>query len=147
MTKPLKQISGDKRCVSVTAAMATGTTPEEFEAFVAAMPTAFARSEPPYEDIHVYSYLLSKGLLCGLGFVAQQPKDGAFRLKYDVMDHPAYLVVEGHGTDHAIYWDGSHIFDPDPTTRNGRSPTDYKIKLWVPIYRVENPPSQPTKTS
>lgn len=146
MTEALKQISGDKRCVSFVAAMATGTTPEEFERFVSEM-KGYGRSEPPYEDIHVYSYLLSKGMLCGLGFVEQQPKDGAFRLKYDVMDHPAYLVVEGHGTDHAIYWDGCHIFDPDPTTRNGRSPTDYKIKLWVPIYKVENPPSQHTKTS
>ena len=146
MTEALKQISGDKRCVSFVAAMATGTTPEEFERFVSEM-KGYGRSEPPYEDIHVYSYLLSKGMLCGLGFVEQQPKDGAFRLKYDVMDHPAYLVVEGHGTDHAIYWDGCHIFDPDPTTRNGRSPTDYKIKLWVPIYKVENPPSQHTQTS
>ena len=146
MTEALKQISGDKRCVSFVAAMATGTTPEEFERFVSNM-KGYGRSEPPYEDIHVYSYLLSKGMLCGLGFVEQQPKDGAFRIKYDVMDHPAYLVVEGHGTDHAIYWDGCHIFDPDPTTRNGRSPTDYKIKLWVPIYKVENPPSQHTKTS
>ena len=146
MTEALKQISGDKRCVSFVAAMATGTTPEEFERFVSEM-KGYGRSEPPYEDIHVYSYLLSKGMLCGLGFVEQQPKDGAFRLKYDVMDHPAYLVVEGHGTDHAVYWDGCHIFDPDPTTRNGRSPTDYKIKLWVPIYKVENPPSQHTKTS
>ena len=146
MKEGLKQVAGDKRCVSFVAAMATGTTPEEFEQFVAEM-NGYNRREPPYEDIHIYSYLLSKGLLCGLGFVAQQPKNGAFQVRYDVMDHPAYLVVEGRGTDHAIYWDGTHIFDPDPNTRNGKDPNDYKIKLWVPIYRVENPPSPPTKTS
>lgn len=146
MKEGLKQISGDKRCVSFVAAMATGTTPEEFERFVSEM-KGYGRSEPPYEDIHVYSYLLSKGLLCGLGFVAQQPKLGAFTLRYDVMDHPAYLVVAGPSTDHAVYWDGQHIFDPDPRTSNGRDPNEYHIKLWVPIYKVENPPSPATQTS
>ena len=137
MTKPLKQARGDKRCVSFTAAMATGTTPEEFERFVSGLPDPHRRSEPPYEDIHVYSYLLSLGYLCGLGFVQPEQTDGVIRMQYDVRSHPAYLVVQGPSCEHAIYWDGNQIYDPNPDTKNGMDPSSYKINLWVPIYRLQ----------
>lgn len=137
ITIPLKQRTGDGRCVSFAVAMMTGSTPEEFEAFVSTMPV-WGRPHPPYEDIHVYAYLLSRGILCGLGFTDEKPKDGVFKIRYDVMDHPAYVVVSGpSGITHAIYWDGTGIYDPDPNTRNGLSPNDYKILLWVPIYSVK----------
>lgn len=137
MTKPLKQARGDKRCVSFTAAMATGTTPEQFERFVSGLPDPHRRSEPPYEDIHVYSYLLSLGYLCGLGFVQPEQTDGVIRMQYDVRSHPAYLVVQGPSCEHAIYWDGNKIYDPNPDTKNGMDPSSYKINLWVPIYRLQ----------
>ena len=131
----LKQVKGDFRCVSFVAAMATGTTPEEFEAFAAAMPQ-WSKNEPPYEDIHFYSYLLSKGFLCGLGFSDKTPEGGLIRIDYDVRKNPAYVVAYSDLGGHALYWDGSQICDPDPDTKNGKPINEYKVQLWVPIYKI-----------
>lgn len=136
MTKPLKQTQGDKRCVSFTVAMATDTTPEEFERFVAEMPGHNRKSEPPYEDIHVYSYLLSKGFLAGLGFVKPDNVGGVISMRYEVKNNPAYLVVQGPACEHAVFWDGHMIYDPSPDTPNGKDPSEYQINLWVPIYKL-----------
>ena len=134
-TTPLKQVKGDCRCVSFVAAMATGTTPEEFEAFAAAMPQ-WSKSGPPYEDIHFYSYLLSKGFLCGLGFTDEEPRNGRFMLGYSIYGNPAYVIADSPLGGHALYWDGFQICDPDPDSNNGKPPSDYKVKLWVPLYKV-----------
>lgn len=133
-----KQKPGDGKCAACVAAMATGTTPDAFEEFIRAHFPERSPNERGYSDLHVYSYLLSHGYLCGLGFIAPKIEEGKVHVELTVQDFPAYVVVRSSvsGRGHALYWDGQQLHDPDPQTPSGRSPSHYKIELWVPIYQV-----------
>lgn len=129
-----KQSLGDGRCAALVAALATKTPVEAFEAFVQ---SKFGVFRGPYLGLHVYSYLLNCGYLCGMGLSKPQPEAGAVSIRYELKSHPAYVVVRGSGCDHAVYWDGSRIWDPDPHTADGKPLSFYQIETWVPIYRLD----------
>ena len=136
MQLTIKQEPGDGRCAACVAAMAAGDeSTDRFQAYVAS--TAAARA--PYSDLHVYSYLLSRGFVVGLGF--NEPDFGTIGLleiKYTAKSHPAYVIVASRHGDmtHAVYWNGYMFQDPDKYTRDHSDFSKYKILLWVPIYKV-----------
>lgn len=141
----MEQSCGDIRCVAYVAAMATGTSVEEFEAWVAAHPVS-SRLTPPYEDIHFYYYALSRGYICGYrlatidGHLPRFPvEEIAFHVDVAIYGHPAYVVVKQSvdtGWNHCVYWDGKQIYDP-ANPKNPRHPSEYSIVSWTPVYRLE----------
>lgn len=64
------------------------------------------------------------------------PDCGLIRLDYDVRKNPAYVIAHSSLGGHALYWDGNQIYDPDPDSKNGKNPNEYKVQLWVPIYKI-----------
>jgi hypothetical protein len=138
----VKQKVGEKSCVAYVAAMATGTTPDQFKAFCRTLAIA-PKDSPPYEDIHLYAYLLLLGYLVGyrLDTETQLPDvpipELGFKLEMPIAGTPAYVVargVAGHG--HALYWDGKQLWDPAPGKPDGVHPSRFKIWSWTPIYKV-----------
>ncbi len=154
-----KQNSGDKSCVAVVAAMAFGGRPKDF--------TKTVKHEPPYSDLEFSRYALSRGASCVFGvtsknfFEALNVSDSVSegeefitkeadpekvggnticRFEFRLQDFEAYIVVEGElngESEHAIYWDGKQIWDPNPMTKNGRPLGSYKIKRYYPIFKLE----------
>ena len=53
-----------------------------------------------------------------------------------VLANTGYVVAYSDLGGHALYWDGSQICDPDPDTKNGKPINEYKVQLWVPIYKI-----------
>jgi hypothetical protein len=138
----LKQLPGSKNCVAVTAAMITGTTPEEFQNFIG--------KEAPYTDLDCYRYLLHKGYIVGLGLIvedeiADEPytihsKNQKMDLTFRVKEYPAYVVVRSFRNPewtHAIYWDGKQFWDPNPDIDDNDQPmNDYEILRWFPVHKI-----------
>jgi len=152
----MKQNSGDQRCIAIVAALATASMPSEFENFI--------KSDPPYSEHQFSEFLFSKGLACSLGFgrelfyddlnvtdslkeevlpVAKQPlnKDTEITMTYKIGDYPALFIVEAevdNEKNHAIYWNGERVFDPNPMTPNNRSLSSYKILNYFPIINLRD---------
>ena len=133
----MKQMLDEKRCVSCVAAMATGTTIEEFENFIG--------SDPPYSDADLCKYLLHKNyVLGGQGFTNLQEvtldEDTLLRTEWQMRNIPCYLVVESETqteAPHAIYWDGEKVWDPNPRTQDGRILRSYKILIVFRITKIQ----------
>jgi hypothetical protein len=142
----LTQPETDIRCVAYVAAMATGTTVEEFEAWVRTHPIS-SRHTPPYEDLHFYGYCLSRGFVCGYrlattdGQLPNFPVDQiAFHVDVAIDGTPAYVVTKqsvDSRWNHCVYWDGKQIIDPSPYAKSPRHPSEYEIVSWTPVYRLE----------
>lgn len=148
--------SGSNMCVAVTAAMAFDSTPEKF--------MLFTDGVPPYSDLDFVRYALKEGYICGFGiprdaFVKkidvgdsgdkfdtlevqrELTPESVIEIKFKLKDYPAYIVVEGaNGSEmeHAIYWDGNQVFDPDPMIENGRPLSEYKILRYFPIMKLDD---------
>lgn len=147
-----KQNSGDQDCVAVVAAMITGKTPQDFKATI--------KGESPYSDMDFCKYLFGEGFICGFGigeeqlcdqidvtdsnsegqeFLLQQKElspEFKINIEFKLKDFPAYVVVESQSDptkEHAIYWDGKQIYDPNPLVPNGMNLNKYKILRWFPI--------------
>ncbi|HDK81030.1 MAG TPA: hypothetical protein ENH31_00490 [Nitrospirae bacterium] len=143
VTKYLKQASGSSNCVAVAAAMATGTTVEEFERFIG----HDIDYDGPYGDLDFYRYMLHKGYVAGVGVVFSKDylegktvRGQLFESGEMLYEYPAYVVVESRkeGYTHAVYWDGKKIHDPDPTIDGTGLPLkEYKVIFWLPIYKIE----------
>ena len=130
----MKQKIGSHNCIAVVAAMATDSTPEEFESFI--------EGPPPYCDYDFYRFLVFKGYVVGFGFDIQDTpiKGISIDFRYSINTYPAYVVVESEtykDTMHALYWDSKKVHDPNPSVKDGRSLADYKIHLWFPINKVD----------
>jgi len=130
----MKQKPGSHNCVAVVAAMATDSTPEEFEEFIG--------SSPPYGDYDFYRFLLSKEYVVGVGVdIKENPiQDGTINLWFEITAYPALVVVKSETykeKEHVIYWDGNRIYDPNPNVEDGRPLSDYEIHLWFPINKVD----------
>jgi len=127
-------------CMACVAAMATGTTPQDFVGF---LKTEYPDREisPPYNDVYFQRYLLEFDMIVGvgLGLIGRDPEGevhgAAF---YPLKGQPALVSVknENHAYEHALYWDGNQIWDPDPDTDDGFNPLFYRISGWWPIIKI-----------
>lgn len=114
-------------CVACVAAMATNTTVEDFEKFMG--------KHGPYSDFEFEKYLMPHGYSMGFG-ASVVVEDGEVVVRFSVNDFPAYVIVESerlNDIEHAVYWDGKKIIDPNPESKDGRSLESYKIISWFPI--------------
>jgi len=131
----MKQAKGSHDCVAAVAAMATSTTIEKFKEF-------FGQKDA-YSDWEAYIYFMLHGYTLGVGVNIENgvdPNKVVFRIDLDIIQFPAYIVVESEtieGATHAIYWDGE-IHDPNPDSPDGRSFSSYKIKKIMPISKVKD---------
>jgi hypothetical protein len=135
-----------KDCVAQVAAIATRTSPLEFAKFCRTF--AFSpKSDPPYEDIHFYAYLLHHGYFCGYRVLPDADafvdisiiEAGGFEFSFSLKtaNFPAYVRVATADPlwDHAVYWDGFKVIDPSHDAHH--RPDKYKIKYWTPIARLK----------
>ena len=138
MTTRIKQSKNSTSCVACVAAMATNTTVEEFKEFVK------PRIRGPYTDLHLYSYLLSKGYTIGVvidckkGIVVSDKK-AILKTEFKLFEYPAYVGVKSHRVkdcSHAVYWDGENIFDPNPYMQDNPDLSLYTILRWYPITTI-----------
>ena len=130
----MKQKPGSHNCVAVAAAMAVGSTPEEFEYFIG--------TPPPYNDYDAYKFLLSKGYVVGIGVnVKEVPIEyDTVTLYFKIELFPAFVIVQSETYKeklHFLYWDGKKIHDPNPNVKDGRSISEYDIHLWYPINKAD----------
>lgn len=151
--KMLKQNSGDKACVAVVAAMAFETSVAHFKHVI--------QKEPPYTDLDFMKYAFENNSIMGFGISEQffikeidvtdseskvKPEilgvkrdvhpETIVSIKFQLKDFPAYVVVKAELNDeleHAVYWDGNTVWDPNPTSKNNRPLSDYFILRWYPI--------------
>lgn len=150
----MKQNSGDRKCIAVCAAMAFDSTIKEFEDFI--------NEGAPYSELDFARFALMKNKICGMGineqyfhqFIhvddsegeeiieTQKPIDGntIITIKFQIKDYPALIIVKSENDEtleHAVYWDGSQIWDPNPNVRNGRPFSEYQILRIYPIFSIE----------
>ena len=129
----LKQVEGSKDCLACVAAMATGTTVEEFKAYY------YKHNLPFDQDITFIRYLWDNGYMVG----AFAPEDGTWTVNRStgvvLLSGPAYLSVDSEkelvrkqGACHAIYWDGRKLHDPAKTTKRL---SEYKVKSILGIVK------------
>ncbi len=136
----IKQERGSKDCLACVAAMATGTTVEEYKQF-------YKDNDLPFDDDMTFlRYIYSKGFLFG---VFLGVGDGVHsKLTFDILEtetvdlsqSPAYVVVESssefvrkQGASHAVYYDGRKIHDP--TLNVNKKNCDYKVICVIPIVK------------
>jgi hypothetical protein len=124
----LKQVPHDKMCMAVSAAMAFGTTPEDFKQFMKDISVRYKniRTEPGYGYIELKLYALAHNRDVRIVHAIPTPKDG-----------PAILVVDSEhykNVLHAIYLDeDGKLHDPNPDTNDGRDISSYKVKEYYKI--------------
>lgn len=115
--------------------MAFGCSVEEFENYCAER----------YEKLSKRMFIefgLHKGFITGFS-VLQRPKimfNKIFASVQDYMLMPALIIVESKynkGIEHAIYWDGAMVLDPDPATEDGSPLKSYRIKEWFTIFNFK----------
>ncbi len=124
-------------CVACVAAMITRTRPEDFVAFlVNTLPGE--KIQPPYSDLYLAAYLLQFQMILGVGaaHISRDEKKVLIgEIVFDCTEAPAYVAVKSEDPkfEHALYWDGQRIWDPNPNSKDGRDPLSYSIVGWWPI--------------
>ena len=132
----MKQKPNSKNCTSIVAAMITGCAIIDFEEFIG--------GAPPYSDFDLQRFLLENHIMMGIG---AEPPDGKIdnadtEITFKMIPHEnrAYFVAESEnypdGT-HALYWNGKKVCDPNPTVKDGRPLSDYKIISWFPLNEIK----------
>ena len=140
--EPFKQ-SDRSSCVACVAAMASRTFPEVFVQFVKKLHPE-KEVKPPYSDIDLQRFLLEFNLIIGIGAgaVTRDEEDTLVgEAAFNVKDYPAYVSVKSERDEqyeHALYWDGSKIWDPNPVSVDGRDPLSYSIVGWWPIVLLKH---------
>lgn len=146
MIKPVKMEKGSKDCIACVAAMATGTSLEEFKSEV-------ERGENGYFDTKDFLiYLMKRGYHAGQAFIFSKamqfdlaPHDCIINVQLNTKT-PAMLRVLSRDKKgyHAIYWDGSQVYDPDPDILNPKL-SDYFLLAWHPISKTNQSEIFPAK--
>lgn len=140
MTKHcIKQKKGSKYCIACVAAMATGTSIEDFK-------TVVKRKRGPYTDFHLYWYLLHKGYTLGIGLNYEEESSDLHDnvdlcLEFNIRHFPAYVIVPSEihpEKTHAVYWDGRWIRDPNPDKPDKCDVAHYRVLKWFPIAKMES---------
>lgn len=138
MFRPWKQ-SNSMECLACVAAMATRTTPNDFVDF---LKREFPGEEikPPYHDKYFQRYLLEFNMIVGVGlghidYVKNSDNEYLGFAAYPLHRSAALISVrlDNEAIEHALFWDGKKIWDPDPNTEDGRDPLSYNIAGWWPI--------------
>lgn len=149
----MKQNSGSLNCIEIVANMAAGASPGEFKLLMG------GRSGP-YSDHDFARFMFAKGYMITVGVPGEsiQPMIDVsdsdvdelipsgksvcagteIFIKFKIGDFPAFIVVEAETDpekEHAIYWDGQMIHDPNPMSRNNRPFSEYRIKRFYPIIK------------
>lgn len=129
--------TGDSDCVAAVAAMATGTSMMEFKKFAG---DVFG----PYETVELLKYLLNHDYIGGFlmfdnaGKIEENVHD--FAVSIPVKGHPAIITVKSErfpDKQHAVYWDGHRVWDPNQEVKTKRSLSSYEITEWMPIYKLQ----------
>ena len=161
-----KQNSGSLNCIEIVANMITDANPAEFQ--------LITKAEPPYSDYQLAYFLFLKGFQLTVGVPGEsiQPMidvsdskdvkeyipsgepltgESEITIKFKIKDFPAYVVVESQGDDknseHAIYFDGEKIHDPNPFVGSDRTLNDYHIIRYFPIIKDRSRDEVQKKTS
>lgn len=138
----IKQNS-DNDCVPCVAAMVTGRTPEEYIEFV--------DEHSPFDigmDQSFKIWLAHNSLYAGAGStevfnpeihtLAGKELDGpTIAVKITLIGRLGHLGVTSErfdDTEHALYWDGHQIWDPNPESDDGRNIWSYDFTYYEPIY-------------
>ena len=116
--------------------MITGCAVIDFEEFIG--------TPPPYSDFDLQRFLLENHIMMGIGFEPLDKKMDSphteMTFKMTPHENPAYFVAESknypNGT-HALYWNGKEVCDPNPTVKDGRPLSDYKIISWFPLNEIK----------
>lgn len=126
----------NRDCVAAVAAMATETTLAQFKFEVD------EHSDGGYSDIDFIAYCARHGVL--VGGMAYGPDDDLITeavaqgyLKI-MIDQPEYVGCQSErfpGKEHALYWDGKKVWDPNPDVLDGRPLPEYKINFWWPLLK------------
>lgn len=135
----IKQPAGSGMCAVCVAAMATNTTVEDVYAFL----NDGRQVGDPILDQELAMYLLKHGWL--MGYVWQLSNEDAPGIqiggepRLDItregaLNDRAYVVVKSRNysdCNHAVYWDGGNIRDPDPGMPDTTLISDYKVvQIW-----------------
>jgi hypothetical protein len=135
MMETIKQAPGLKDCMACVAAMATGTTVEDYKKY------CHEEDLSAYQDLTFIRYLWYRGFMAGFYF-GGDGVHGEITVEQlgcvDISRGPALLCVESahkwvveSGNSHAVYWDGKMIHDPNPDWTPDDGP--YKIISVLPI--------------
>jgi hypothetical protein len=130
----MKQNFGSKNCLAVVASMAF----KEDLNFVQQFFNTDENTEASVSDFVKFADV--KGFY--VGHIFQKPKVFFDRIveTYVVKDNPALALVESEynpGQQHAIYWDGRQVWDPNPGVIDGRALKEYDIIAWLPIIKID----------
>lgn len=134
----IKQEPGSDYCVARVAAMATGTTLDQFRKIMG--------DKGPYSDWHFSAYCMLHGFVVGVGagWNPDNPLDPAryaMNISLDLELFPAYVVVQSEtrpGAEHAVYWNTKWVLDPNPTVDRPRELDSYRVVSVFPIQRLND---------
>lgn len=133
--KTIKQGWDDGMCAVCCVAMATGTTVQDVYEFL----NDGREAGDPICSAEEAMYLLSRGWVRGGGYTieAGAPNENSL-LQRQLLDQPAMIDVQSNNGEweHALFWDGRHLRDPDPRQPETSEWEQYKVlRIW-PLTRV-----------
>jgi len=128
--KAIKQPAESEICLGAVMAMATHTTIQDVEKIIG--------KKQNYSDKDFITYLLHWGFYIGSGYTVKSPvrKNAKLTTSFSLKNNPAYIVVRSQREEdsfHAIYWDGTQIYDPNPYNKNGLALSSYDVVEIYPI--------------
>ena len=128
----IKQDYGSKNCMAVVASAAFHIPIEEFESFCDDV-------QGPYSIKQFIRFGFSRGYFTGF-YCFSYPKVHFEKIieVVDIRIMPALVIVKSAYNEeeqHAVYWDGINIMDPDPAVQGYKNPKDYEILAWYPIMK------------
>lgn len=168
--RPHQRITQDDgwSCFAAVAAMVTGETIADVHAFVGhdgSAQDAEAQPNHPehrvaFSDWEIYRYLVDRGF--ALGWPYHLPKHWAYEqheehpflaraaflrsggLRIEQPLTPAVLTVASErfeGCRHAVYFDGSVVWDPNPGAASERPLSDYTVYEYWPVIVLPGGPA------
>lgn len=150
-TKVIKQRKNCLDCLPSVIAMITNKVADKvaFKHFI--YKTTGNDGSEGYKELDAFKFLLTKGYVVGAGFIDPQQslsEDGTEIIAKVPTKQIAILIVKNKqqkggeknnaSTNHAVFWDGSAIHDPDFNVNGPQNLEDYQILTWWPIYNLQD---------
>lgn len=107
--------TGPRECAGCAAAMLTGTSLEDFK--------AWASTPAPWSDIEIYKYCELLNVWVGPSLPVECFAGPWY---ITLKDKAAWLVVDLHGVDHAVVWNGDAV--GDSMFNEPQPPENYTVK-------------------
>lgn len=116
-------------CMAAVAAMIAGVPVRQVYADI-----GHDGSKRPFRFVDIAAWLNSKGF--HLGAFSKSPRPGRMvRMEWS-RNIAALAVVSGrNGSNHAVYWSGAEVYDPEPSN-DGKQLGDYQVQEWWPIIKL-----------